>query len=213
MDGQTQPSAMGAPANEPLPASPPSSETASASNQQLPLPNEPGTSESAPAESPWQATSPTPPTTTLSWKASEYIAHHKSPGWYTALGFAALVGAYGLWLFTKDLISPGVLVFGAIILGAYSGRQPRQQQFQLDQTGLTIGAKYYPYHDFRSFSIIAEGAFSSIMFMPLKRFASAVSIYYSPQDEAAIITLLGDRLPSEDHGHDLIDRFMNRIRF
>ncbi len=165
------------------------------------------------AESPWQAASTAQPVPTVNWTASEYIAHHKSPGWYVAFGLVALIGAFLLWLFTKDLISPGVVLFGAIILGVYGGRQPRQQQFQLDQSGLTIGTKYYPYDDFRSFSVIAEGAFSSIMFMPLKRFAAPVSIYYAPQDEAAIIALLGDRLPSEEHSHDPIDRLMDRIRF
>ncbi|MEO8105466.1 MAG: hypothetical protein ABI602_03975 [Candidatus Saccharibacteria bacterium] len=217
LDGQTPPSVAPAPTNpspnEPDPASPPASVPAPAPHQQLASPNEPQLSEAAPAESPWHPTNPPTAASTINWTASEYIAHHKSLGWYTALGLGGIAGAFGLWLFTKDLISPGVVLFGAIILGAYGGRQPRQQQFQLDKSGLTIGSKYYPYDSFRSFSVIAEGAFSSIMFMPLKRFASTVSIYYAPPDEEAIIALLGERLPSEDHAHDLIDRFMDRIRF
>ena len=130
-----------------------------------------------------------------------------------ALGGGALVGAFLVWLFTKDKISAAVVLFGALMLGIYAGRQPRELQYRLDETGLTIGAKYYAYDNYRSFSVVAEGAFSSIMFMPLRRFAPAVSIYYAPQDEAAIIELLAVRLPSEDRGNDPIDRLMSRIRF
>lgn len=153
------------------------------------------------------------PTTAITWTASEFIAHYKSPGWYAALAGSALGGAFLVWLITKDKISAAVVLFGALMLGIYGGRQPRQLQYQLDEMGLTIGSKYYTYDNFRSFSVIAEGAFSSIMFMPLKRFAPVVSIYYAPQDETAIIDLLAVRLPSEVRGSDPIDRLMTRIRF
>ena len=164
-------------------------------------------------ESPWVAPSSAEPTTAITWTASEFIAHHKSPGWYASLGGGALAVAFLVWLLTKDKISAAVVLFGALMFGIYGGRQPRQLQYQLDETGLTIGAKYYAYDDFRSFSVVVEGAFSSIVFMPLKRFAPAISIFYAPQDEAAIVELLAVRLPSENRGSDPIDRLMSRIRF
>ncbi len=164
-------------------------------------------------ETPWTAPSSAEPTTSIAWTASEYIAHHKSPGWYATLASGAIAGAFLVWLLTKDKISAAVVLFGALMLGIYAGRQPRQLEYLLDETGLTIGEKYYAYDSFRSFSVVAEGAFSSIIFMPLKRFAPAISIYYAPQDEAAIVDLLAVRLPSEDLGKDPIDRLMSRIRF
>jgi hypothetical protein len=177
-----------------------------------PIVQPPLSSNTAP-ETPWTAPSATEPIAAITWTASEFIAHHKSPRWYAALGGGALVGALVVWLLTRDKISASVVVFGALVLGIYAGRQPRQLEYRLDESGLTIGAKHYAYDDFRSFSLIVEGAFSSIMFIPLKRFAPAVSIYYAPQDEAAIVDLLAARLPSEDRGSDPIDRFMSRIRF
>ena len=165
------------------------------------------------AETPGVAPSSVAPTSTIAWTASEYIAHHKSSGWYATLGGSALVGTFLVWLITKDKISAAVVLFGALVFGIYAGRQPRQLEYCLDGSGLTIGSKFYAYDTFRSFSVVAEGAFSSIVFMPLKRFATAVSIYYAPQDEAAIVELLAVRLPSEDRGKDPIDRLMSRIRF
>lgn len=164
-------------------------------------------------ETPWAAPIPAEPTTSIAWTASEYIAHHKSPGWYATLAASAVAAAFLVWLLTKDKISAAVVLFGALMLGIYAGRQPRQLEYLIDETGLTIGEKYYPYDSFRSFAVVAEGAFSSIIFMPLKRFAPAISIYYAPQDEAAIVDLLAVRLPSEDLRKDPIDRLMSRIRF
>lgn len=164
--------------------------------------------------SPWAAAVDTPePVLPVNWTASEFIAHHKTARWYGVLAAGALGGAFLVWLLTRDKISAAVVLFGALMFGVYANRQPRQLQYLLDGSGLTIDTKYYPYDTFRSFSVIDEGVFSSIMFIPLKRFAPGVSIYFVPQDEAAIITLLSDRLPSEDRGHDPLDRLMNRIRF
>jgi hypothetical protein len=38
--------------------------------------------------------------------------------------------------------------------------------------------------------VVPEGAFNSIVFMPLKRFAVPLSIYYDPKDEDKIIAVL-----------------------
>jgi hypothetical protein len=150
----------------------------------------------------------------VSWTASEFIAHEKSVGWYISLGLAALVVATAIFLITKDKISVVVVVVGALILGVYGGHQPRQLAYRLDAQSLSIGDKHHSYEEFRSFSIIPEGALSSIIFMPLKRFALPVTIYYAPDDKDKIVAMLSDCLPfDEEHKHDAIDRLMRRIRF
>lgn len=149
----------------------------------------------------------------ITWTASEFVAHHKSPGWYGLLMCAAAVVALVIYFFTRDFISVAVVVVGAIALGVYAARQPNQLQYQLDNHGLSIGQKHYDYDDFRYFSVVPEGAFSSIVFMPLKRFMPLTTIYYSPQDEQRIIELLSLVMPMEDHKHDPVERFMQRIRF
>lgn len=159
------------------------------------------------------AVPPEGPDGSITWTASEFIAHHKSPGWYLVLAAGALVLAAIIWLLTRDYISAAVVIVAAIFFGAYGARQPRQLQYRLSDTGLGIGEKHFTYQQFRSFSIVPEGAFSSIVFMPLKRFAPLTTIYYDPADEPKIIALLSERLPHEERRQDLIDRLMWRIRF
>lgn len=169
--------------------------------------------EVAPMAAPAQAPIAAAPEESISWMASEFIAHNKPPFWYMALIGGAAVLAALVWLFTKDKISTGVVVVAAITFASYGARKPRQLQYQLTESGLMVGEKYHDYQEFRSFSVVPEGAFSSIVFMPLKRFAPLTTIYYDPADEAKIIDLLAERLPHEERQKDLIDRLMWRIRF
>jgi hypothetical protein len=156
---------------------------------------------------------PAGPDGSISWTASEFIAHSKSASWYVLLMGVAAVAAAIVWLLTKDTVSAAVVVVGAALLAVYGARQPRQLEYRLDQQALSIGTRTYNYHQFRSFSIVPEGAFNSIVFMPLKRFAPLITIYYAPEDEDKIVSLLADRLPMEERKKDAIDRLMWRIRF
>jgi hypothetical protein len=157
---------------------------------------------------------PTEADNAVSWTASEYIEHHKSAGWYLLLFLAAIAVAVGVYFITSgDITSVVVVVLAAIILGTVAARKPREQHYSISDSGITIGPKNYGFEQFKSFSLIEEDAFSSITFMPMKRFMPAISIYYDPNDEARIVDVLSIYLPIEDRGHDAIDRFMKKIRF
>jgi hypothetical protein len=169
----------------------------------------------SPAPSPTPKASPAPAATDngISWTASEFIAHQKSSGWYGLLALGAIAAAVVIWFVTKDAVSTIVILFAALALGVYGRRQPRELDYNLDGGGLTIAQKYYPYAGFRSFAVMAEGAMTSIVFMPLKRFQPLITIYYDPHDEEAIVDLLSDRLPMEERRQDALERLMWRIRF
>lgn len=152
------------------------------------------------------------PTDSISWTASEFIAHHKSFGWYALLNLGVVALAAIAWFVTKDLVASAVIVFAGIVLSLYGARQPRQLQYQLDDHGLTIQGRRYGYQGFRSFSVTMEGPFATIAFMPLKRFSPLLTLYCDPQDEDNILTILSRHLPHEARRPDAIDSLMRRIR-
>ena len=157
---------------------------------------------------------PTADDEAIAWTASEFIAHTKTSGWYARLALVTIVGAVIVYFATlRDVISTGMVCFGGFLFGVVAARQPREQQFRLDSQGIQVGAKQYGYGAFRSFSVVPEGAFSSIVFMPLKRFSTLTTIYYAPEDEKRIIDLLTNYLPYEEYRHDLFDQLLLRIRF
>jgi hypothetical protein len=149
----------------------------------------------------------------ITWTASEYIDNAKSFDWYLSLGVAAVLIAGLFYLLFKDLITSTVVIVCALALGYYARRRPEQLEYQLDSHGLIIAGKNLPYGLFRSFAVIDEGHFSSVVFMPLKRFGLMTTIYYAPEDEDRIIDLVGQYLPFEQRKQDPIDRLMRRIRF
>ena len=129
------------------------------------------------------------------------------------LAVGVLLLAALIFLSTRDVVSVAVVVVAGLLLGIYGAHQPRQLEYRLDKQGVGIGQKQYGYDEFRSFSVVPEGAFASIVFMPLKRFALPTTVYYAPDDEDKILAVLSDQLPLEEYRHDAIDRLMRRIRF
>jgi hypothetical protein len=157
-------------------------------------------------------TSPETPSA-IEWTASEFIAHNKSSAWYVGLTLVSVIVAGLIYIFTQDLVSVAVVVVGAALLGIYGARQPRQLKYRLDSAGVSIGDKSYAYADFRSFAVLPEGAFSSIVLMPLKRFSPSLTIYYALHDEEKIMAILGRELPFEPQRRDIVESLMKRIRF
>ena len=126
---------------------------------------------------------------------------------------AALGGSTGLYLITKDKISAGIALFVALIFGVFAARKPRVQQYVLNAHGIIIGTKHYIFQNFKSFSITDDGATASVVFMPLKRFMPALTIYVVPDMEEQVIDFLSGLLPFEQHRQDAVDSFLKRIRF
>jgi hypothetical protein len=164
------------------------------------------------SEQPAHAASPAP--ADISWTASEFVAHPKTIMWYLALAGVTLVVLVLAWFIgSHDIVTEIVVIICAGLFGYMAGRQPRQMQYGLSSNGVQIGIKTYPYQDFRSFAIVDEGAFSSIDFMPLKRFSPMMSIYYHPEQETDIMERLTLHLPFAAHHRTAIDGLMQRIRF
>jgi hypothetical protein len=149
----------------------------------------------------------------VTWTASEFVAHDKSAGWYILLIAGTLALAVLVFFITKDVISVGVVIVAGLLLAVYGAHQPRQLEYVVNNSGIGIGQKHYSYHEFKSFSVVPEGAFSSLVFMPLKRFAVPTTVYYAPDDEDRILSILSDYLPLEEHRRDAVDSLMRRIRF
>lgn len=203
----------------------------SKSSEQAPAPlpepqdvqdEQPRPEQPAPAESSWQYrddenTAPGPfarhTAAPVSWTASEYVAHDKNAGWYVLVVLAAL-GLGGLiYLFTREWVSPVVVVLLGIAFAAFGARKPQVLEYAIDDAGVRIGQKLYPYGLFRTFSVIEEGAVRSILLMPLQRFNLPINVYYDPADEEKIIDALSFHLPHEDRQLSAIDNLMRKIRF
>ena len=170
-----------------------------------------------PDEAPTESNSSEPTlhheTESVSWTASEYVAHHKTLVWFAALGLVISGLTLGVYLLTKEIVSAAVIIIIGVSFGIFGARQPRVLQYAVDEKGLKVGGKLYPYTEIKSFSVLEEGPIRSILLMPMQRFVPPLSIYYDQADEDRILNVIGNYIPHEEHEHDFVDRLMSKIRF
>lgn len=148
----------------------------------------------------------------VSWTASEYQANPKSAGWFGSLALASILLAVLLYVFTRDLVSTVVIAIVGVIVGVFGARQPRVLQYHLDERGVYIEQKFYPYTTFKSFSIGQDQAMHYISLLSLRRFMPPLTIHFDPADEEAITKTLANYLPYEEHKQDIVDTISRRIR-
>jgi len=169
----------------------------------------------------WQFQAPTPavpqpapqPSSEIDWTASEFVAHHKNASWYLALVGITLLLAAIVYVLTKDVISTVVVGVVGVSFGFFAARKPRELHYGLDTSGIHMGDKFYPYSQFKSFSLIEEDAAQSVWLMPLKRFMPILTMYFDPNDQDKIANTLSNFLPFENRQPDAVDRLMHRLRF
>lgn len=149
----------------------------------------------------------------VQWTASEFIAHDKAAGWYVVLGLVATIAAGATLLITRDKITAGMVVIVAVLFGVMAARKPRELSYEVNDHGIQVGDKMYPYAGFKSFSIVRESGIDSIWFLPLQRFKPGLSIYFAPQDEDAIANTIAQFLPIAPRELDAVDKLMHRIHF
>ena len=151
--------------------------------------------------------------TLFSWTTAEFIEHKKTTAWYGTLAVITLFIAVAVWFFARDVFLLIFLILGVITFGIYAGRKPKQQHYLIDGEGVKIGTRRYLYADFGSFSIIPEDEMIGIEFLPLKRFATYMTIYANSTDQEKIVQILSQHLPATLPRNDLTDRLLRRIQF
>lgn len=169
------------------------------------------------SSAPTAITSNTPPTAPqpapMQWEASEFIDHQKNFSWFLPLIIGGGVLSFGVFFATKDILSTVVLLLGVITFGIYARQKPRTLKYSLSGTTIEIGEKSYSYDDFRSFSIMQDGALFSIVLQPIKRFLPPLTIYFAPDDGEKIFDTLASHLPHEERKQDPVESLMRKIRF
>jgi hypothetical protein len=147
------------------------------------------------------------------WQASEFIDHQKSAGWFLFLAVGAVMGSALMYFITSSVFSAVIVLLAVLAFGMSAKQKPRTLTYVIGTNALQIGDRNYAYDDFRTFSILQEGALYSIFLEPIRRFMPPVSIYFDPNDGEKIFDVLASHIPHAERKPDAIDNFMRRIRF
>lgn len=148
----------------------------------------------------------------VEWEASEYVQHAKGPAWFIVVGVVTVV-AMGVALFFQQWLLVVLLAVMGVTFAIFGMRKPRVIRYRLSDDGLVIGDKTYRLTDFRAFGVREDGAFYTVMLIPVKRLAPGLNIYFSEDEGERILDILGDHLPMEPMQTDPIDLLMSKLRF
>lgn len=147
-----------------------------------------------------------------SWEASEFVHHQKGPAWNIGLAALVLV-AVAIGYFTHEWLMIMVFIMAGVALFVFAHKEPRALMYQLDQDGLTIDGKLYPYESFRSFAVAQDEEWHSIELTPTQRFMPGTSVVFDPEDLDSVRAHLLQHLPEVSHKPGLIDQFARKVRF
>jgi hypothetical protein len=178
-----------------------------------PMDDDPQQAEANIQEAPPQQ--PASPTTEepVRWSANEYIDNKKGGLWF--IGFAIIVIALivgDILLFKEYTFSILVIVMAAALI-ILSRRPAKIIDYTLSgDQGLYIGERLYHFSEFKAFGVISEDGHHSIMLIPIKRFAIALSVYFPEELGEKIVDIFGARLPMHDLKLDAIDVIVRKLR-
>lgn len=150
---------------------------------------------------------------TIEWQASEFVDHEKNNNWFVLLGVATVVACGVIYLLSRSIFSVVVILFAAAAFGVTANQKPRTMRYALLSNEVQIGDRRYKYDDFRSFSLMREGALWSVVLQPTKRFMPLITIYFDPNDGEKIFDILASQMTHEERKLDAVDQLMRRIRF
>ena len=158
------------------------------------------------------AIAPPPTAPEVTWTASEFVAHTKSPLWYAALAGGAIVVAVIINFITKDLISTATVFIVALVLAALGIHKPRVHEYHIGPAGLAVGPRVYSIGTFKSFGTSQEGALQVIVLAPMKRFNLPITLYCPPDDYEKIANTLSNYLPFAPVTNTGLEQLMHRVR-
>ncbi len=148
----------------------------------------------------------------VEWQAGEYVHHDKSMRWYLGL-LGVLVLLMATALFTREWLSIGVFVMMAVAVAVYARRPPHILNYLLDDQGVHIENKSYPYSQFRSFGVLQDADWKSIDLEPTQRFMPRLSLLFDDEELDQITSRLEAELPRVDRRPDLVERVTHAIKF
>ncbi len=86
----------------------------------------------------------------LTWSALEYEDKERSRDWFWALGIIVITSSIAAIIF-GDYFFAGLLILSGLILGFFAIKKPEVINYELNDAGLKIQDRLYPYENIKAF--------------------------------------------------------------
>jgi hypothetical protein len=149
----------------------------------------------------------------VTWQASEYIQHDKSPLWYIL--FTVVVCVFvGAAIFLQAWTFVVLIPVMAVALMVYTHRPPHVISYALSEKGLYINDMLHPMGEFKAFSIAqsANPQQNQLVLTPVKRFRPSLTIFFPSEVGEELVDIMGAYLPDQPYKLDAFDKIIQKLR-
>lgn len=146
------------------------------------------------------------------WTTNAYEQTNKAADWYWAVSIITISLAAAAFILQNVLFGVLIVISG-ILLMVYSVKKPETLECELNQTGLRVNEKLYPYPTLKSFWISHESAPEKLILQSKKAVMPYIIIPLNNVDPVEVREVLLDVLPEEEHHEPLSEKVMNYLGF
>ena len=154
----------------------------------------------------------------ISWTALEYEEKEKSSDWFWALGIIVVTSSVASIIF-GDYFFAVLLILSGVMLGFFAIKKPDVISYELNNKGLKIGNRLYPYENIKSFWVQADLSHETntrpLLFIHSERaFMPIITIPIEEEyAEEIYLTLLSRNIAEEEMKEHPSERIMEILGF
>lgn len=148
----------------------------------------------------------------LEWETTGDDHGSRGSLWFGSMVLGSICLSALIFLFTRDIVSTGVVLVALIGVVVYSGRQPKTGHYAFRADYLYVNNKPYNLKMFKSFSMTEESATVVFRLEALKRLMPYIVLYAPANLADQITTYLTAYLPQQEHKPELTEELFRRLK-
>ena len=148
----------------------------------------------------------------IEWSALEYEEKNRSNDWFWALGVIVVAGSITAIIFANYFFA-ALLVIGGSLLGFFTLKKPETVSYELNDKGLKIKSRLYPYEKIKAFYVETEKKL--LLFIRTERFFMPILSMPIERDIAGSIkkAMLEKEVLEEKMDEHPYEKVMERLGF
>ncbi|OGI90427.1 hypothetical protein A2911_01670 [Candidatus Nomurabacteria bacterium RIFCSPLOWO2_01_FULL_40_15] len=155
----------------------------------------------------------------LEWTALEYEDKERSKDWFWALG-VIIVTAGATSIIFGNYFFAILIVLGGTLLGFFATKKPNEVLYELNEKGLRVGTRLFPYENIKSFWVETESPENKTEVVPTlfikseRFFMPIISIPLKHNMVAEIHDVfIFNNIPEEEMREHISDHIMRSLGF
>lgn len=148
----------------------------------------------------------------ISWNAPEHLHSEKNPDWYWAVGIITLALAAVAFIFGNFVTGIFVLV-AAVALVLHASQPPRTVYHEINDRGIIIHDRLYPFLTLDSFWISHEDFPQKILIKSRKLFMPFIEVFIEEVDPEKVREIMLRYIAETEHHESVIKKILERFGF